>query len=132
MMTPGHWNGIFLEQPGMLSGFFNPLYIPQLAFRTPFSYATGAMLIWFITCFFTKKGDELRDNVVRMMAIWILIFLPLSAIAAYWYWSLVPGYMQTHSSVALLSQQFMQWQDKFLKVLGYMVASIGVIAGLAA
>lgn len=131
MMTPGEWNGVFMKQPGMLTAFFNPLYIPQLLFRTPFSLVTGALLIWFLTFFFTKKNDDLRHKVVRSMAIFALIFLPLTAIAGYFYWTMIPDYMQANSSVALLSQQFMQWQEKYLKVLGYMVATIGAVAGLA-
>ncbi len=65
MMKPGEWT----QTQAFLDAIFNPLYIPQLLFRTAFAFMTGAAFIWFATFFFTKgKQDRARSWTVERLS----------------------------------------------------------------
>jgi mono/diheme cytochrome c family protein len=120
MMDGGEWgkNGSFW------SAFFNPLYLPQLAFRTCYAMVTGGLFAWFAIACFTRSDVDLRVQATRFVARWMLAWLPLAALAGLWYWSRVPAVMQGHTAVALLTQKFSQWQSGFLTLLA---ATLGLI-----
>jgi cytochrome c553 len=113
MMDGGQWtqNGSFW------SAFFNPLYLPQLAFRTGYAMVTGGLFAWFAIACFTRDDADMRAQATRFVARWMLVWLPLCALAGLWYWHKVPVAMQGHSAVALLTQKFSQWQEGFLILL---------------
>lgn len=121
MMNPGDWNG----DRKFLSAFLNPIYVPQLAFRTAYAMATGGLFVWFCLFFITKRADDLRARAVKLVAGWTLAWLPLCLAAGVWYWHRVPEAMAANTNVALLTQAFSQWQTDFI---GIMLGTVGVIA----
>ncbi len=129
MMDPGDW-----KDPGVVfavnywSAIFNPIYLPQLAFRTFYSTVTGGLLVWLLLFFFTEKNSKLRASAVRRVSIWILTWLPFSILAAAWYWNVIPDFMQKNVDVALLGKNFARWHNKFLWVEGGLIASVFLTA----
>ena len=57
MMDSGNW----LTDKTLLTGFTNPLYLPQLYFRTPLAMALGGSFVLFLTMIYVKK-----DNIIRV------------------------------------------------------------------
>jgi mono/diheme cytochrome c family protein len=57
-----------------------------------------------------------------------MVGLLMTLIFGLWYWQSVPEAMKANSAVALLSQQFSAWHDKFSTLLGWTVVSFLVIA----
>jgi len=120
MMGSGKWP----ETQSFLSAVFNPIYLPQLAFRTTFAMILAGLCIWFMLFFFTRKAAELRRKSVRFVAIWMLAWIPLWIAALAWYWSVVPDAMLANINVALLTQKFMHWHETLGII---MAAAAGVI-----
>lgn len=124
MMDSGDWA---LDQ-SFFSAFLNPVYLPQLAFRTTFAMIGAGLFAWFVFYFFTKRGTELRGRAVRFVSLWVLAWLPFWAASAIWYWNLVPQAMAANLGVGLLTQAAAQWLDTFL----YIVAGVGAVIVLLA
>ncbi|MDF1825227.1 MAG: c-type cytochrome [Verrucomicrobiales bacterium] len=132
MMRPGEWS----QTRTFIDAVLNPLYLPQLLFRTSFAFMTGAVFIWFATFFFTKgKQGGARSWVVERLSHVVTVATIATAIFGIWYWQAVPESMQANKSVALLSQQFSHWHDKYQWILGatvitfFLVGVIGVTSG---
>jgi mono/diheme cytochrome c family protein len=106
------------------SAFFNPLYIPQLVFRTGFAMVTAGLMVWFLTFFFAKGNRDLRDRVVRFVSRWVLGWTPVWVLGAVWYWNVIPAPLQTNLDVGLMTQRYVQWESTFLII-------VGVATGLA-
>ncbi|WLT31919.1 c-type cytochrome [Geothrix sp. PMB-07] len=128
MMNSGAWK----EGQDFLSAVFNPLYLPQLAFRTTFAMTTAGLFVWFCLFFVTRREDPIRSDATRLTARWTLAWLPLCGLASLWYWKQVPAAMQAHAHVALLTQAFSHWHRAFLGILGLTVLVIGLFALLGA
>lgn len=124
MMGTGDW----VAERSFSSAFFNPLYFPQLAFRTTYAFLGAGLFVWFLLFFFTHKTGDLRRRVVRFVSVWILVMAPLCAASAAWYWSRVPSVMQSNLNVALLTQKYMQWEGTFLVVVAVVIAIVVVFA----
>ncbi|MFZ5979953.1 MAG: c-type cytochrome [Candidatus Zixiibacteriota bacterium] len=126
MMGSGNWP----VDKSFFSAAFNPLYLPQLAFRTTFSMMLAGLCVWFMLFFFTPKGSELRRKAVRFVAAWslgwALPFIP----SAFWYWSRVPEAMLANINVALLTQRFMNWHETLAIIMTVAVAVIVLITTL--
>ena len=89
MLTPGSW----LENHNFWSGFFNPTFWPALFFRT-FMALLIAGLFGLLTA--TRiKDDELRNNLVRHCALYLLIPVILLLGSAWWYRAALPPELQT-------------------------------------
>lgn len=121
MMSSGRWT----SDHHFFSAFFNPLYLPQLAFRTGFAMCTAGLFVWFCLFFVTKDRSQLRASAVRLAAGWTLAWLPLCLAAGLWYWQAVPASMKANSDVALLTIAFSQWENWFV---GIILGTVGVIA----
>ncbi|WP_321478045.1 c-type cytochrome [uncultured Paludibaculum sp.] len=113
MMSSGRWT----RDQGFFSAVFNPLYLPQLAFRTTFAMTTAGLFVWFCASLFTRGQRALREDAVRLAARWSLAWLPPLAASAFWYWRAVPAAMKANTDVALLTQGFAQWHTLFLRIL---------------
>jgi mono/diheme cytochrome c family protein len=124
MMNPGSW----LEREDFLSGVFNPIYLPQLAFRTPLAMVGAGLLALFLTFFFTRSDAELRRRAVRWLSLWSLAWLSPTAAGALWYWRVIPDWMAANVPVALGTQRFATWYDQLLTVLAAMVAVVLLVA----
>lgn len=128
MMGTGSWN----QTQSFFSAFFNPLYLPQLAFRTPYAMLGAGLLVWFLLFFFTRRGTEFRDRAVRFVALWTLFWTPFSVAGAAWYLSAVPIAMKANLGVGLLTQAYEQWQATFLIVVGLAALVMVAVAAAAA
>ncbi len=129
MMKPGEWN----QTKAFWDAMTNPLYLPQLGFRTFFALMTGAAFVWFAAFFFTGKkepGDPLRvrEWLVYRMSHVVLISMLGTYVFGVIYWNAIPETMKANSSVALLSQQFMSWHNQFKVVLGWTLIAFLIIA----
>jgi len=102
MMDIGNWrlgNGLF-------DAILNPLYLPQLAFRTPLAMTTAGFFAMFLTYFFLKDNPEFRSSVSRWISIWTLAWLPFCLAAGDWYWRMIPSSLTQNLNVAVATQIF--------------------------
>jgi mono/diheme cytochrome c family protein len=121
MMDPGNW----LSERTFISGFANPLYIPQLYFRTPLAMMMGGAFALFLTFFFIKKGSPIRDKAVSYLSLWILIWAPVCAVGALLYRTVIPEAMLRNLPTAVATRAFLQWYNSLLAVIiGTVVLSI--------
>ncbi|WP_395828761.1 c-type cytochrome [Elstera sp.] len=124
MMDPGNW----LTDHSFWTAIFNPLYIPQLAFRTPLAAAMAGIIALFLTLFFTRRGDVFRHDALRSIALWTAAFAPFVLVAGWWYYTAVPAAMKDNLGVSLATLQFAEWQDRFFQIaLGTVVAVLIVV-----
>lgn len=130
MMKPGEWN----QTRAFWDAMTNPLYLPQLGFRTCFAFMTGAVFLWFATFFFTKKINAqnpdprlLREWIVYRLSHVVLVTLLGTFLFGTWYWNAVPETMKANSSVALLTQEFMSWHGQFQTLLGWTIIAFLVV-----
>lgn len=113
MMDPGKW----LETANFFHGFTNPIYVPQLIFRTPVAMIMGGCFILFIALFYLKKNDPVRDKAIRLISGWILLWTPYTLLASYLYYYQIPTFMIGNLPVAIGTQAFQKWYDTLLLVL---------------
>ncbi len=123
MMNSGNWS----ENPGLLAGVFNPIYLPQLAFRTPLAVVMAGLFVLFLIPFFTTREDSLRERAVRFVSTWTILWVPACAAGALWYWDVVPEAMTANLSVAVGTQAFEAWHATVLKWLGLAVLAAGLV-----
>jgi len=124
MMEPGNW----LTEHSLFSGIANPMYLPQLAFRTTYALGVAGLCVWFMLFFFTAKGTALRQNAVRMVSIWLLVLIVPFIAASLWYWHLVPANMLANINVALLTQKFMTWHEDLAIIMAAAITAIILVA----
>ncbi len=131
MMNTGNWVPYIREWSAnseLFTALFNPLYLPQLVFRTPFALMTAGLFFMFLAPFFTKKEDELRYKAVRYLSAWTLVWLPLTALAGYWYWKSIPRYMAANAPIAMTTQNYTSWYPTILMILQVMVIFVFLIS----
>jgi mono/diheme cytochrome c family protein len=124
MMSTGDWQ----HQPSLLTGVFNPLYLPQLCFRTGLAMISAGLLGWGLTLFFVRVADEFRGRVVRFIAGWVLAWTPVCGAGAWWYWRRIPEWSVANVPTALTTQDFTQWHGNLLKLAAGIVGGILVVA----
>ncbi|HPH64215.1 MAG TPA: cytochrome c [Kofleriaceae bacterium] len=124
MMDPGSWG----TDRTLLSGFLNPLYLPQLAFRTPVAMVMAGAFGLVVTAFVTPRRSEIQAAALRAIGGWMLAWMPLCLVGGYWYATRVPVAMKAQLPVALLTQQLAQWSHGAITVLVGAVVAIGLIA----
>ncbi|RYD37545.1 MAG: cytochrome c [Verrucomicrobiaceae bacterium] len=124
MMNTGDWS----QSRAFIDAMTAPLYVPQLGFRTAFSFMTGAVFLWFCSFFFTKDQPRTRAWVVEKLSHVTLTSLIFLFFFGAWYWFRIPEEMRANQAVALLSQSFSHWQDKFAALLGWTSLAFLVIA----
>ena len=124
MMDTGAWTG----EGSLLSALFNPVYFPQLAFRTPLAMVfAGAMALAFIP-FFSDKSLPERQEVLRLLGKWSLVWSVPLALGALWYRNAIPAYSVGNMQVAIATQAFASWYQKLLIISAIVCASIIVVA----
>ena len=124
MMDPGEWN----EKKTFLNGFLNPIYFPQLMFRTFLALLLGGSVGMFLTYLFTEKNSGIRIKATRFISLWLIINAPLFLIGGLWYWNSIPDLMKNNMSIALGTQQYQDWYQIIYKVL---ISGVGLAALLA-
>lgn len=130
MMKPGEWS----QTRAFWDAMTNPLYAPQLGFRTCFAFMTGAVFLWFASFFFTRDSDKnlregarLRHWIVYRLSHVVLISLMGTFLFGTWYWNCIPETMKANSSVALLTQEFMNWHGQFKVLLGWTLVAFMLV-----
>lgn len=125
MMDPGNWN----THHSLLNGFLNPIYLPQLFFRTPTAMVLGGTFAFFLIMLFTDKGTELRVKAIKTASIWILCWAPLSLLGAVVYYHVMPEAMKANLSTAVGSMDF----EKYYELLRYfIIGGISLTVALSA
>lgn len=107
MMDPGNWQ----THKSLLNGFTNPIYLPQLLFRTPTAMLVAGIFGMFLITIFTKSGSELRLNAVKYASKWLLLWAPISMMGAFIYYKAMPDAMTANMSTAVGTISFSQYYD---------------------
>ncbi len=127
MMDPGSWN----TDKSLINGFINPIYLPQLLFRTPVAMLIGGVFGMTLTCLFTSRQNPHREKLIRYAGQWILVWTPLAIAGAVLYWNVMPGAMKDNMSTAVGTMEFAQYYD-LLKYFIIGAAFLSVALALAA
>lgn len=114
MMDPGNWE----TNKSLLNGFTNPIYLPQLIFRTPTAMLVGGIFGMFLITVFTKSGTDMRNNAVKYASKWLILWAPISLIGAFIYYKAIPEAMTANMSTAVGTMDFAKYYD----LLKYFVA----------
>ncbi|NBO39322.1 cytochrome c [bacterium] len=124
MMDTGAWTG----DGSLLSALFNPVYLPQLAFRTPLAMVfAGAMALAFIP-FFSNNSLPEKHDILRLLGKWTLAWSAPFALGALWYRNAIPAYSVGNMQVAITTQAFADWYQQLLIISGIVCVSIILIA----
>jgi cytochrome c2 len=124
MMGSGGWP----ESRSLFSAIANPLYIPQLAFRTGYAMIIAGLLAWLLIFLFTGRKADIRRRAVRFVSTWVLAWVPLLVAGSIWYWNKAPEAMRANIDVALVTQRFAQWHETLALIMAAAVAAIVVVA----
>jgi hypothetical protein len=127
MMDPGNWN----KNQSLINGILNPIYLPQLMFRTPTAMLVAGVFGLLLTSIFFKKDTSLREKAVKYAGQWILGWTPLAIAAAVYYWTVMPAAMKANMSTALGSIDFAHYYD-LLKYFIIVAASLSIVLALFA
>lgn len=102
MMNPGSW----LEESSFLSGVLNPIYLPQLLFRTPVAMAMAGSLALALSLLFTEKNSPVRGEAVRIFSGWTLFWLLPTLVGGLAYYYAIPNAMLANLPVAFGTQAY--------------------------
>ena len=126
MMDPGNW----LTHHSLLIGFLNPIYGPQLVFRTTVAMVMGGLVVGALTYAYTKRDLPFRQQALKSVSTWTGLWIIPVCIAGYWYYNAVPKTMIGNLPVALGTQAFANWYAGFkvMLMVGPLLAA-AVLAG---
>jgi hypothetical protein len=125
MMDPGNWN----QHHSLLNGFTNPIYLPQLLFRTPTAMLLAGLFGMTLTTLFMRRKSEMKSMMLKNAAKWILIWLPFSIAGAIVYWNVMPEAMKANMSTAVGTMEFAKYYD-LLKYFILGTASLSLVIAL--
>ncbi len=128
MMDSGRWP----EAPEFFNGFLNPLYLPQLLFRTPLALMGAGLVVGALIPVFMKRDDPVRWRAVRLTSLWVVYWLAWLAVGGWLYWHEIPGAMAGNLPVALTTQDFADWHRAVLWALAASVGAIALVGGWGA
>lgn len=121
MMDPGNW----LTEKTLIAGLFNPVYLPQLFFRTALAMVMGGCVILLLSGWFNRHASThaefvFKNQVIRFTAAWSGGWLVLLMVASVWYYRVVPNQMLSSLPVATGTQEYVNWHENFkwLLILG--------------
>lgn len=124
MMDPGLW----LNRPSFLHGTLNPIYLPQLLFRTPLAMTGAGIFSLLLVYFFTNRASPFRSQAVRFVSLWTLAWAGLCLAGAWYYWVSIPEAMVGNLPVALGTQAFEAWHRTVAWLIAAATATVLVIA----
>lgn len=107
MMDTGSW----VENKTFIAGFTNPIYLPQLVFRTPLAALMAGTIALFLTVLFTKKDSTIRIQAGKSIGKWIIVSACFAGLGAYWYYSRIPHLMIGNMQIAVGTMDFQSWYD---------------------
>jgi len=114
-------SGVWIENNSLINGFLNPMYLPQLAFRTPMAFVLAGSVAFFLTFIFIKEKSEFKTKVLKNISTWMFVWTPHILAAGLYYYYLIPDLMKTNIPVAIATQQFQDWYSSLLY---YLIAAI--------
>ncbi|WP_255497945.1 c-type cytochrome [Flavobacterium sp. I3-2] len=128
MMDPGNWH----SNPNLINGFTNPLYLPQLAFRTPMAMLMAGMFGMLLITVFTMYGTEIRKYAVKAISKWIILWAPFTLFGAIVYYKAIPEGMTANMSTAVGTMDFAQYYDllKYFIIGGVSLSVVIAVVGL--
>lgn len=126
MMNPGNWN----THHSLLNGFTNPIYMPQLLFRTPTAMLIAGVFGYLLVTLFTKRNTPIRAKAIKMSSTWILFWAPLALAGAIFYYKAMPAAMVENMSTAVGTLEFSQYYDLLKYVIAGAVSTVVIIAVL--
>lgn len=100
--------GVWTIRPTLASALLNPLYLPQLAFRTPFAMVAAGLFALFLAFFFAARDREFRARAVRLLSVWCLAWTGPWFAGAWLYRRAIPAAAAGNLDVALGSLRFEQ------------------------
>ena len=113
MMDPGNWN----SDNTFWSGVLNPLYMPQLVFRTGLAMMMGGVFALFLSSFFIKKDNPIKVPAIRTMSLWTLYWTPIALLGAFIYYIKIPSFMVGNLPVALGTQAYQDWYGSLVYII---------------
>ncbi|HOA73062.1 MAG TPA: cytochrome c [Phycisphaerae bacterium] len=123
MMDPGSW----AERRSFWTGVLNPIYLPQLCFRTPLAMVMAGLLALLLIPFFTAR-DAFRRRALRFVGVWTLAWSAPCIVGAGFYWLAIPDAMRSNMPVALATQAFQTWHTAVAQILTVAAAAILIIS----
>jgi len=124
MMDPGNWN----KHHSLLNGFTNPIYLPQLFFRTPAAMILGGIFGMLLTTIFAKRGTAVRNIALKNASKWILSWAPITVAAAYIYYHAMPEAMRSNMSTAVGTIEFAQYYELLRYIIPGAVSLVVIIS----
>ena len=121
MMDPGSWH----ENRSLITGFANPMYLPQLIFRTPVAMLMAGCFALMFIYYFIPKALPARSGIVKYTSLWILQWTPVAVLGGFLYYWHIPRFMIGNLPVALGTQAFQSWYSGLLWAIG-----IALVVGL--
>lgn len=127
MMDPGSWH----TERSLWSGLFNPMYLPQLAFRTSLAMVMGSMVMMCLMYLYTRQDVVFRIQVRQMISRWASGWVVALAVSSIWYYQVVPGHLMANLPVAITTQAYTDWNTKlkWLLIFGLLFVSWVVYVG---
>ncbi|MDD2793084.1 MAG: cytochrome c [Sediminibacterium sp.] len=126
MMDPGNWN----TDHSLINGFVNPIYLPQLIFRTPTAMLVAGVFGYVLSILFTGKDTAIRIRAVKQSSRWILFWTPLSLGGAVFYYRAIPQAMTDNMSTAVGTLQFAEYYSILKYVIVAAISTIYIVAAL--
>ena len=126
MMDPGNW----LTNHTLWEGFTNPVYLPQLAFRTPLALAMAGIISMTLILLLTGREDPFRHQALRAVSLFVLMAAPLVLLGGWWYYSVVPETMTENLAVSMLTLRFIDWHQTLIWGLAAVALMIALVAQL--
>lgn len=127
MMDPGNWN----NEQSLINGFTNPIYLPQLLFRTPTAMLVAGIFGMVLTTILSAKNSEIRTKAIKYAGRWSLAWAPLSILGAIFYWNVMPEAMKANMATAVGTQDFAQYYN-ILKYFIIGAAFLSVVTAIVA
>ena len=107
MMTPGQWLASeFPAKPNYLAALFNPSWIPSLGFRTFFAIAWASAAAMFLSWFFTRDDEDLRQQAMRFFGRILWVSAPLFLVFGYWYYLQFPQQAKDLMSIGAVTRAY--------------------------
>ncbi|MEJ2646986.1 MAG: cytochrome ubiquinol oxidase subunit I [Sedimentisphaerales bacterium] len=98
MLTPDGWP----SNRSFWSAFFNPTFLPQLAWRIVIAFAMGALFTIIYLLFFSKAPRHFRKDAMKYYARILVVPLILMPFCAWWWYYMVPEGFRTHAKPSTL------------------------------
>lgn len=118
--------GVWTVQQGFWTAVLNPLYLPQLFFRTPFALVTAALFALMLTGLFVRRDPEFRAQAIRTISGWALVFTLPMLLGAWSYWQAIPERMLANVDTALTTLSMTRFLDPLQwLILGSVAAVVG-------